>query len=421
MKSSNVITFSERVFRLIFVIIFIIMGGSFAFSVISFFDDHQNHRASFKQQVISQTSDAANLIFAELNEVSELIDKIALDMGINSHSKKEALEYIEKEYKNNSVLKSLAVTYKANFLNSDEVYFSPYFERLINAKENPKNPQMLKGYDDKTNSDVDWFNLALEGGALWTEPYYEKENDVLMTTYSVPFYQSKKDYEAKEKPIGVIPSDINLEELNNLIKHFQLGKTGYAILLSKENKVMTHPVFEYAREKLDFQELKKKPYMDFIEQAHQCFASYDSATYINVNNADGSNTHLGCMLIKETGWKLLTVYSDYEGSLPPEKIKDYILLIVTSFIFMLLSGYSIKEKSYVLSKFSVTQCWAYTIIFVFSINLVPRPPARITTFIFLKLFYTSKLYMGSFHFQKPFLAECQYPQNLIFQLPQKYI
>ena len=45
-------------------------------------------------------------------------------------------------------------------------------------------------------------------------------------------------------------------------------------------------------------------------------------------------------------------------------------------------------------------------ISVLSINLVPSPPARITTFILFKLIYTNRLYKDIHPFQK--LSEIQY-------------
>ena len=75
--------------------------------------------------------------------------------------------------------------------------------------------------------------------AVWSEPYYDEGGgDVLMTTYSVPLLRTGSD---GGDFMGVVTADITLERLQEYLGRIRLGATGYAALLSREGRLLSHP------------------------------------------------------------------------------------------------------------------------------------------------------------------------------------
>jgi sigma-B regulation protein RsbU (phosphoserine phosphatase) len=71
--------------------------------------------------------------------------------------------------------------------------------------------------------------------AVWSEPYYDEGGgNVLMTTYSAPLLGGR-DF------TGVVTADVTLENLQNYLGRIRLGTTGYAALLSREGRLLSHP------------------------------------------------------------------------------------------------------------------------------------------------------------------------------------
>jgi len=91
-------------------------------------------------------------------------------------------------------------------------------------------------YDEK-----DWYQMPRElGRAVWSEPYYDRGGgDTLMATYSVPFFQTV----SKERQFrGVVTADISLSWLTQVVSSIRTGESGYAFLLSKKGRYLTHPI-----------------------------------------------------------------------------------------------------------------------------------------------------------------------------------
>ena len=94
-----------------------------------------------------------------------------------------------------------------------------------------------KEYDYFT---MDWYRLPkLLNRPVWTEPYFDKGGgDVLMCTYSTPFYVKKKE---TRQFGGVITMDISLLALERTVKQIKLFKTGYGFLVSAGGMVISSP------------------------------------------------------------------------------------------------------------------------------------------------------------------------------------
>lgn len=86
----------------------------------------------------------------------------------------------------------------------------------------------------------DWYRLPMtENRCRWSEPYFDEgAGNVLMATFSVPLYASGPD---GARPIGVVTADISLAWLHDLVGAVKIARSGYAFLISRQGRFITHP------------------------------------------------------------------------------------------------------------------------------------------------------------------------------------
>jgi sigma-B regulation protein RsbU (phosphoserine phosphatase) len=110
--------------------------------------------------------------------------------------------------------------------------FAPYFYRHADKIEFTYIP-----YDYFT---WDWYQIPKElGRPIWSEPYYDEgAGNILMATYSVPFYRTT---DGVRKLIGIVTADVSLSWLQEIVSSIQIGETGYGFAISKNGTFVTHP------------------------------------------------------------------------------------------------------------------------------------------------------------------------------------
>jgi len=85
----------------------------------------------------------------------------------------------------------------------------------------------------------DWYQIPkVLNKALWSEPYFGESGQIIMTSYSFPFY---RDISGKHKFAGIVCVDLSLNWLRNVISSLKIGKTGYAFLITRNGTFVTHP------------------------------------------------------------------------------------------------------------------------------------------------------------------------------------
>jgi sigma-B regulation protein RsbU (phosphoserine phosphatase) len=101
--------------------------------------------------------------------------------------------------------------------------------------------------------DWPWYRDPAADGPGWGEPYFDEGGgDIIMATYSVPFFDREQNHKFK----GVVTVDISLQKLRRMIGNIKVYKRGYSILLSKKGVFIYHPdslvvvkesIFSFAR------------------------------------------------------------------------------------------------------------------------------------------------------------------------------
>lgn len=136
---------------------------------------------------------------------------------------------------NNPEILGSAIAFEPDFFKEKGHYFSPYSFR---EKGTIKTIQL--GNPDYEYFVMDWYQIPMKlEKPYWTEPYYDVGGgNVLMTTYSVPFFRI---VDGKRKAVGIITMDLALDWFTEIISGVKILETGYASVISKNGTFITHP------------------------------------------------------------------------------------------------------------------------------------------------------------------------------------
>ena len=115
--------------------------------------------------------------------------------------------------------------------NSEMPLFSPYFYKKADS--------IL--YSDLASENYNyitkpWYKIPVElEKPIWSEPYFDEGGgNVLMSTYSNPVFYN-------DELLAILTIDLSLQKIQEMVSSISVLESGYAFLLSKENKILSHP------------------------------------------------------------------------------------------------------------------------------------------------------------------------------------
>ena len=188
-------------------------------------------------------NNAENLTISTANKIESVIKSVqkipenqsSLLQNFNL-SDKDLKKLIRLSVETNPEIFGSCTAYKPYGYYNDSLYFAPYYYRSGDSLiyENIGNDSYQYFY-------WDWYQIPKElGKAFWTEPYYDEGGgNILMCTYSVPFF---KKSEGIKEFTGIITVDISLKWLEKLMSKIKLFDNGYAFLISGNGTLITHPI-----------------------------------------------------------------------------------------------------------------------------------------------------------------------------------
>lgn len=222
-------------FKLIF---FILVSCSVLFLGIFWYD------YLFSKRIITEniSENAKNLTRATVNEIDSILyaiqkipQSIASLIEYDTFDKNELLNMIHSAVENNPEIYGSTIAFEPYSFDSGSLYFSPYYYRKKDTLE-----LTYLGSDSYQYFYLDWYQIPKElKTPVWSEPYYDKGGgNILMATYSVPFY---KNVHGHRKFMGVVTADVSLIWLQKMVSSIKIAKSGYGFLISKNGTYVTHP------------------------------------------------------------------------------------------------------------------------------------------------------------------------------------
>lgn len=173
---------------------------------------------------------AVNKINGVLSEIEEIPQNIALALESVTMDKKEIEDLLRLAVANNEEVYGMGIAFEPYAFDPGLLYFGPYY-----AKEKKGLTLTYMGDDSYRYFYEDWYQIPRQlNAAVWSEPYFD---DIMMGTYSVPFYYGTL-YGPKLQ--GIICADISLGRLTDIVNSVKILKTGDAYLVSRNGTIITH-------------------------------------------------------------------------------------------------------------------------------------------------------------------------------------
>lgn len=195
-----------------------------------------------------------NLVLKNMKEITRNLTSSAINksegffLGIEKAAINSALFITDESYffdNTESILSDILVSnpdvygsciaYKPIIVNNDTLLNAPY-----GWKENSEVKFRNLANKDYNYLLWDWYTIPVrETRNVWSEPYYDEGGgDALMTTFSVPSYKTLGDTSSF---VAVQTVDVSLKWLNEMLSSMKFFESGFAFLISKEGKVISHP------------------------------------------------------------------------------------------------------------------------------------------------------------------------------------
>ena len=224
-------------------IVFKLISLIFVTSVI-FFLIVSNHNAKKTRSIFkgSLRSSAENLSYSTLNKIETILkavekvpQQIAFSLEGSSYTKEDLLLLIRQIVENNPEIYGSTIAFEPYMFDPDSFYFAPYYYK---HKDEIKFTYI--GSESYKYFSWDWYkNPKEKNKPMWSEPYFDEgAGNIIMSTYSVPFYQDKN---GKRKFLGIVTADISLAWLQEMVSSIKIAETGFAFLISKKGTLITHP------------------------------------------------------------------------------------------------------------------------------------------------------------------------------------
>ena len=201
-----------------------------------------NYHAS-QQAVLAQVADNARHLTLEtayrIEVVLQSVEKVPRNLATviegYPYERQDLMRLIHGILKSNSEVYGVAMAFEPYAFDPKLYYFCPY-----SCRENGRIKVSFLGSDSYRYFYMDWYQNPRElNRPLWSEPYYDEGGgNIIMSTFTVPFYQ---DPDGSRRFKGVITADMSLMWLKDLVSAVKIFQTGYAFLISQNGIFVTHP------------------------------------------------------------------------------------------------------------------------------------------------------------------------------------
>ncbi|MFA6584581.1 MAG: SpoIIE family protein phosphatase [Elusimicrobiaceae bacterium] len=218
------------------VIIFFAATASIFIIVSSF--NYRNARKIITQNARTEAEYIARCTAYQIESVMSPVmitsDNLSSLMSGERKAPQEIDRYLRDAVSSNKNIYGSSISFEPYGYDKSRLYYAPYY-----MKKDGKLSLIWLGGPDYQYFYFDWYQIPREmNRPVWSEPYFDEgAGNILMATYSAPFYDGSKDKKIK----GVITADVSLHWLTEIISSVKILKTGYAVLISRNGSFVTNP------------------------------------------------------------------------------------------------------------------------------------------------------------------------------------
>lgn len=295
----------------------------------------------FTRNTIRQTTreNAIHIASNTVNSIEQILkpaEKIPLNLSWMLTSgllpKDSLLSFLKEVVQHNENIYGSIIAYEPDFFPEQGRYFAPY---AYNTGDSIGSSVL--GDQTYEYFYMDWYQIPkMTDAPYWSEPYYDEGGaNILMATYSVPFYTQ---INGNKMFAGVVTIDISLDWLTRIVSEVKILDSGYAYVLSRNGVFITHPDPDYIMNQSIFSiaEEQNQPELRTIGRA-----MLQGTSQLVSNDLKGrGKTWTYFTPFPSNHWTLGVVFPDREMYSSLHKMNLLLVLVVVAGL-ILLAFYSI--------------------------------------------------------------------------------
>ncbi len=257
-----------------------------------------------------------------LLRVEKVPGNLSVLLSSDDYTDEKLFSLLRKMMDYNQEIYGMAVAYEPYTYKKTERLHSPYIYR-----EQQSIKTSYLGGDDYDYPLLDWFQIPRElDSPYWSEPYFDESGgNILMSTFSVPFYRLEN---GKKVFRGVVTADISLEGLVSVITGINAGQTGYCFVISRTGTLVSHPNKDYIMHESLFSLADERQYSAMRDMGLAMMAGVTGKADFNyVNLQTGKVSWIFFAPIATNGWSVGVVYPVDELFTDITFLSKFILLL----------------------------------------------------------------------------------------------
>jgi hypothetical protein len=284
----------------------------------------QNAKSTARQVAVDQ----ANIINARLRKITPIAEGIAADLTSGALKPEDVTPRLRRVVEENPDLFEAGIAYVPFARGAGIRLSSPH----VNRDGKGINEFLLEQRYDYTT--YDWYKDGMAAaGPHWGEPYLGGATKTLVVGYSVPFYR-KDD---PKTPIGLVRTNLSLNQIHRIISSLGLGETGYGFLLSRKGVYMSDPVEDYMREQRTIFDIARMRSDPGRKRLGDKVVTGQPGEEEGLSGVNGQATWMFTQPIPTSGWSLGTVFMQNEMALEPQVLRRSLIRVGScSMAFLLL-------------------------------------------------------------------------------------
>lgn len=320
---------SFKMIIFIFTSVFVITAAIFTYI---YRVSHNTILDNLKENSRLLTLSTVNEVEKILSSVQKIPDNLAKIIETGNYTPDQIEKLLKLAVENNKEIYGAAISFESDYTGPAAKYST------ISVYQ--KNNKILTdkiGKDNTDNHIKDWYLIPKElNKPLWSEPYFDEGgSNIVMSTYSVPIYQTMGN---KKKFIGIICASISLDWLQQIVSSIKVYKTGYAFMITRNGSLATHPRKEMIMNATIFSIAEEAGSIQLRQIGRQMIkgkSSFADVEYYNI--ANGKLSWISYAPVTINGWSLGIVYPVDELTASLNSLfKVVIILSVISAAILLL-------------------------------------------------------------------------------------
>jgi hypothetical protein len=314
-----------------------------------------------RQQAAQQARHAAQQIDQQVTHLGRVTHAMADDLSAGQLTGDEIAVRLRSIIEENPDLFGAGVAYRPYRFDPSARLFAPYY-RLDPGLGRHELVQIEDVYDYTLPDGTDgvrthWYHDSLHQGAIWSEPLFGTASDDYIASYIVPFYEVGS---GGQEVAGVALTTYGLDRVRSLLASLELGRTGYAFLLSAQGLYVAHPDEAYVLEQRTIVDVADQRHDPTLREIGRWALRGESGIFDHNNTITRQSSWIIIEPIPSTGWSLGAVFIKDEIPFSDTATHRRLIWIAVSAGFFLFFLSIILFRAY---RGEHRQVWAVAVVF----------------------------------------------------------